>query len=197
MENQPKEPEKDMGIAIIQPRDLTKSVRKVKAELPKYWDNEEVKRLIDGIKNYKHKMLVMFLWMTGLRITEAISLTKGDIDFQNYTMTVRWLKNRKYSHRVVPIHPKLKDILSLYVATMNSPDRVFPMSRQRAWQIVRKNMNGHPHQLRHSFAVHWLRNDGNIIILHRIMGHANVQTTMEYLKIVPTDQGKELLKIPF
>jgi hypothetical protein len=27
--------------------------------------------------------------------------------------------------------------------------------------------------------------------------HAKIQTTMEYLKIVPTDQGKELLKIQF
>lgn len=57
--------------------------------------------------------------------------------------------------------------------------------------------NGHPHQFRHSFAVNWLRNNGDIIILHRILGHTKIQTTMEYLKIVPTDQGKELLKINF
>lgn len=71
------------------------------------------------------------------------------------------------------------------------------MTRQRAWQLTQKYLGGHPHQLRHSFAVNWLRSGGEIVVLHRMLGHSKVQTTMEYLKIVPTDQGKELLKIQF
>ncbi len=142
-------------------------------------------------------MLLQFLWMSGVRITEAVSLRKSDIDFQHYTVNVLWQKSRKYRRRIVPIHPRLRELLQYYTGSMRQEDRVFPMTRQRAWQLTQKYLGGHPHQLRHSFAVNWLRSGGEIVVLHRMLGHSKVQTTMEYLKIVPTDQGKELLKIQF
>ena len=166
-------------------------------EIPKYWDRDHINSIIDNISNPSHKELMRFLWMSGVRITEAVNLKKGDIDFDSYTMTVKWLKSRKYKHRVVPLHPNLRNILQVYTANLKADERVFPITRQRAWQLVRKYFNGHPHQFRHSFAVNWLRSGGDIVILYRILGHANIQTTMEYLKIVPIDQGKELLKVQF
>lgn len=184
-------------LSVLKGQDLTISPEKVKQELPKYWDRDYINERIEGIKNPGHKMLMLFLWMSGVRITEAVSLRKGDIDFQNYIMRVRWLKSRKYKERVAPIHPRLKDILEFYLAPMKAEDRVFPVTRQRAWQLTWKYLNGHPHQLRHSFAVNWLRCGGDIVILHRILGHSKIQTTMEYLKIVPIEQGKELMKITF
>ena len=185
------------AIVVRRAQDLTKAARSVKKELPQYWERDYVNSRIEAVHNHQHKMLLRFLWMSGVRITEAVSLQKQDIDFTNYVMTVRWLKSRKYSHRVVPLHPRLRDLLQVYTATLKAEDRVFPLSRQRAWQLTRKYLGGHPHQFRHSFAVNWLRNDGDLTVLHRILGHAKVQTTMEYLKIVPRDQGKELLKIRF
>lgn len=168
-----------------------------KQEIPQYWDRDEVNRLLDTVENYKHKMLLQFLWLSGVRVTEAVSLKKKDIDFKNHVMRVKWLKSRKYKERVVPIHPILKQILELYTAPMNRDHFVFPYSRQNAWQICKKWVGGNPHKFRHSFAVNWLRQEGDIVILHRILGHSKIQTTMEYLKIVPLDQGKELLKIKF
>lgn len=178
-------------------QDLTKASRTVKQELPKYWDKEYIQQCLEHIENHRHKMLLRFLWMSGVRITEAVGLRKKDIDFQHYAMTVRWLKSRKYKHRVVPLHPQLRDILQVFTAAMKEEDRVFPITRQRAWQICKKDLKGNPHRLRHSFAVNWLRCGGDIVTLHRVLGHSKIQTTMEYLKIVPVDQGKELLKIAF
>jgi len=143
-------------------------------------------------------MLLQFMWYTGVRISEAISVTKGDIDFTNFVMNIRWLKSRKYKYRIVPLRPEIKQLLELYTAYMNQPDIVFKISRQRAWQIYRKYFDkGHPHQMRHSFAVNWLRSGMDIVTLHRILGHSRIQTTMLYLKIVPVDQGKELMKVQF
>jgi len=185
-------------IEVLKDKDLTNSPQYVnKKDLPKYWDRSYINQRIDAIINQEHKMLLRFLWMSGVRITEAISLRKRDIDFQNYTMNLRWLKSRKYHQRICPIHPMLKTLLELFTGKMGLEDLVFPISRQRAWQLTQKYLNGHPHQLRHSFAVNWLRCDGDLIVLHRILGHSKIQTTMEYLKIVPTDQGKELIKITF
>ena len=95
------------------------------------------------------------------------------------------------------MHPLLKDVLNLYVVNMKANDLVFPICRQRAFQITKKYLQGSPHQLRHSFSVNWLKCGGDIVILSRMLGHSKIQTTMEYLKIVPLDQGKELIKIKF
>ena len=168
-----------------------------KKEIPKYWDRDEINGWLEQIKNYKHKMFLKFLWLSGVRVTEAVSLRKKDIDFKHYVMRVRWLKSRKYVERVLPMHPNLKNMLEMYVGGMNQEAYVFPFTRQQGWAIAKKWTEGHPHKFRHSFAVNWLRCGGDIVVLHLILGHANIQTTMEYLKIVPMDQGKELLKIKF
>jgi site-specific recombinase XerD len=178
-------------------QDITNSTKGVKLDIQKYWDKDYINQKIDSVNNLRHKMLLNFLWMSGVRISEATTLQKQSIDFKNYTMTVRWLKNRKYLYRVVPLHPTLRDIMQVYTAPMKAEDRVFPISRQRGWQIVNQTMQGHPHQFRHSFAVNWLRCGGDLIILHKILGHAKIQTTMVYLDIIPIDQGKELMKIEF
>lgn len=184
-------------LQACQKKDLTIHTESVKLDIRKYWDRNYIKAKIQDIENTRHKMLIQFLWMSGVRITEAVSLQKQDINFRDYLMTVKWLKSRKYLRRVVPLHPILKEILEVYVAPFNLEDRVFSMTRQRAWQLTKKYLGGHPHQLRHSFAVNWLMCGGDIVILHKILGHAKLQTTMEYLKIVPIDQGKELMKIEF
>jgi len=188
---------KGKELVVLSSGNLTKSISNVKQDLPKYWDNEYLEERISLIKNYQHKMLLQFLRMSGVRITEAITLRKKDIDFNSYMMNIRWLKSRKYHNRNVPLHPTLKATLEGYTATMKEDDRVFPITRQRAWQIVNKYLDGSPHQLRHSFAVHWLRSGGEITTLSRVLGHSDINTTMIYLRIVPIDQAKELFKIKF
>lgn len=179
-------------------QELTKYAGTVKRdELPKYWERDYVNAQLARIADHRHQMLLRYLWMSGVRITEALSLRRQDCNFSAYTMTVRWLKSRKYLTRVVPMHPRLRDILQVYTATMKAEDRVFPMTRQRAWQLVQKYFDGNPHKFRHSFAVNWLRSGGDIVTLHKILGHSKIETTMIYLQIVPVDQGRELLKVDF
>lgn len=189
--------DKVIDIAVREQKDLTKSEEKVKSELPKYWDKETIKNKLEKIKNHQHKMLFVTLWYSGVRITELLNLRKRDLDFENYTANIRWLKSRKWNTRNIPLRPELRDLLQLYTAGLNSDDKVFDISRQRAWQLSQKYFDGHPHQFRHSFAVNWLRSGGDIFLLSKMLGHARIQTTMEYLKIVPADTGKELLKIEF
>jgi len=184
-------------VIVPKDQDLTFRSQSVKKDLAKYWEREFINGCLDKISNGKHHMLFFLLWRSGIRISEAISLTKGDIDIENYTMTVKWLKSRKYHNRIVPLHPDLRNVLHTYTSTMKSSDMLFGFTRQRAWQLSKKYFGGNPHQMRHSFAVNWLRCKGELVMLHRILGHSKIQTTMEYLKIVPYDQGKELLKVNF
>lgn len=178
-------------------KSLTKSVGTVKRDLPKYWHRDYINERINQVSTARHRVFLQFLWITGVRVTEAVSLRKKDIDYENYTLRVLWQKSRTNRYRMVALHPSLRDVLWTFTASLNAEDRVFPFSRQRAWQICRKHMRGGPHMFRHSFAVNWLRCGGDIVSLHRHLGHSKVQTTMEYLKIVPVDTGKELIKVVF
>ena len=186
-------------LEVLSGQKLTKTIQKVnlKKDLQKYWSKEEIDNKLMLVSDYKHKLFFKFLWMSGVRVTEAINIRKKDIDFDNFLLRVRWLKSRKWNERVLPLHPQLKDMLEFFIAPFNANDLLFPFSRQWAWKLCEKHLGGHPHQLRHSFAVHWLNSGGDIVILHKVLGHSKIQTTMEYLKIVPVDQGKELIKIKF
>lgn len=195
---------------IFEEKNLTKSFIPVKQEPLKYLSRDEVHEIIDAMdatkKNgAKEKLLIIFMWYTGCRITEVINVRKGDIDFLNKEIQIRWLKNRKYYYRVMPIHPNLKSFLELMTATLNKEDLVFPISRQRAWQIIKKHTEWkyswvHPHTFRHSFAVNYLRqadSANDLVILRKLLGHGSILTTMKYLDIVPRDQAKQLAKIQF
>lgn len=184
-------------IIDLKAQDLTKSLQRVKGELPEYWDRSYIRERLHLVTDAKAQMLITTLWRSGIRITEAVSLRKADLLFPDYLMRVRWLKNRKYLHRMVPLHPTLKDILQVYTANLKADDLVFPFTRQRAWQLIQQWLEGNPHKLRHSFAVNWLKCGGDIVTLSRILGHSDLKTTMIYLQIVPVDQGRELLKVQF
>lgn len=185
------------AIDIQSRQDLTKMSESVKSDIPKYWEKDFINYQLNQIENGQHRMLFFLLWRSGVRITEALSIRKQDIDFQNYIITVRWLKSRKYQYRKVPMHPTLKETLQAYTGSLKAEDKLFPFTRQRAWQLCQKYFCGNPHQFRHSFAVNWLRCGCDLFILSQMLGHSDIRITQEYLKIVPMEQGRELLKINF
>jgi integrase/recombinase XerD len=186
-----------MDLAVLDSKDLTNSYDSVKGGLPKYWERDFIVGGLAGIENPGHKMFFTFLWMTGVRVSEALNLRRRDINPVDFVVRIRWQKSRKWSERNIPLHPHLRDLLILFSASLKSDDLLFPFGRQRAWQLAQKYFGGSPHQFRHSFAVNWLRGGGDFVLLSRMLGHSDLKTTMVYLNIVPIDTGKELLKIQF
>jgi len=178
----------------------TKTKAYIKQELRKYLTKDEVNSYLLAMPAGKNKMIVQVLWMTGMRVTELISLHKGDIDFINSRMVIRWLKSRKMQQRVIPMHPQLRDILQFYTAKMNDPDRVFPYTRQWIGKITKSYLKVSPHTLRHSFSVNFLNQSKSpiaLVVLKNLLGHSHIGTTMEYLRIVPNDMAIELEKVGF
>ena len=188
---------------IITPsnQDLTIRQGKVKVAGVKYWDAEYIRDRMGKIDNLNHRIMFAFLWYTGVRITEAINVTKDSLDFINFTATIRWQKHKKkkgpWLTRNIALYPDLKTMLEIFVSSLKAKDRIFPMTRQRAWQLSTRYFGGNPHMFRHSFAVNWLRHGGDIFILSKMLGHSDIKNTMVYLDIVLMDVGRELLKIQF
>lgn len=188
-------------IEVLEPQKVTKTYGIVKKKfLRRYLERDEIQERLSKIHPGRDKMLILTLWMTGMRITEAVNIRKKDIDFENKTLRILWLKSRKYQERIIPLKGELCDMLNFYSASLNGDDKVFGITRQRAHSVVKKCLLVHPHILRHSFAINFLRQSNSptaFVILQKLLGHKRIQTTMEYLRLVPMDMAVELEKIKF
>ena len=49
---------------------------------------EEIKSLIDAVKNLKHRTILMLLYSTGMRISEAANCRIADIDSKNMRIKI-------------------------------------------------------------------------------------------------------------
>jgi integrase len=188
-------------IEVLKRNYLTKHQGNVKKEEQiEYFTKEEMLDKLSRLPPNEYGMLFQFLWRTGVRVTEAISITKKDLDFQNLEIKIRWLKNRKFDTRIIPMHPSLRLPLYPFVAKLNNEDKVFNFTRQYVDQLCKKYSFDHAHKLRHSFAINFLRQSDNptaFVMLQHILGHSHIETTMVYLRAVPMEQKRALEKINF
>lgn len=191
---------KRMELEVLKDKNLTLHIENVKeVEGIKYLDKEAIDNVIQRMENNRNRVFVRFLWNTGVRVSEALSVTKGDLWFSDNLIRIRWLKKRKEQTRTIPMHKSLKELLQLFSGSLNKADKLFGFTRQRAYQIVEECFGDgvSPHTFRHSFAVHYLRQGGRISDLCSLMGHSNLNVTMVYASIVKADLQDEVNKIDF
>ena len=121
------------------------------------------------------------------------ALAMGDIDMQTGAMLVRHGKGRK--QRVVHIVARAQKALWKYVAVhrRSENERVFinrmgePLDAVGVKILVKRlgdraNLKVHPHKLRHTFAISFLRAGGDVFSLQYLLGHSTLQMTQRYLQ---------------
>jgi len=178
-------------------------------DVPVYLSVPEVNAMLEACKDSKRDhLLINLLWQTGCRITEALSITRNDIDTYNLSVRVQIEKqrNKKSRHvfRIIPISSELSNELASYILHYNITNRLFNFSRQRAFQIIKQVAKQagitkpvHPHTLRHSFAVNCISQGVPLPVVKDLLGHSSVLTTMVYLKIVQQDARQFLQQVKF
>lgn len=77
--------------------------RKAK-KLPTVLTKEEVRRLIGGVRNLKHRCLLLITYSAGLRLGEVINLRVRDINFSRGLIFIRAGKGKKDRYRFWPSH---------------------------------------------------------------------------------------------
>jgi integrase/recombinase XerC len=140
--------------------------------------------------------LLTLLYGAGRRISEALSLKRGDAPLGE-TLTIL---GKRAKERVVPMLPVVRDAIATYVniipfagardAPLFLSRRGKPMSAREA-QALMQRLRGRlglperatPHALRHSFATHLLSNGGDLRAVQELLGHASLSSTQVYTDI--------------
>lgn len=146
--------------------------------------------------------ILTLLYGCGLRIAEALSLTRSDAPAGD-VITVTGKGNKQ---RMVPILPVVRDAIGAYLDACPwqgaSDEPLFVGARggplrarivQRQMQSMRGLLGlpetATPHALRHSFATHLLAMGGDLRSIQELLGHASLSTTQRYTEV---DAGRLL-----
>jgi integrase/recombinase XerD len=163
-------------------------------KLPIILSREEIARLIDVVKNFKHKLLLGIAYGAGLRVSEVINLKIGDIDLGELTVTIQQSKGQKDRISVLP--EKLINNIKNLTPGKDNNDYVFESERggklttrtaQKVFETALKKAKIQKpatfHSLRHSFATHLLENGVDIRYVQELLGHSNIRTTQIYTHV--------------
>lgn len=162
-----------------------------------YLTEDEINRLIEGCKKERDRLLILLLFQTGLRISEALSLTPALIrNFEGRPAMEIVGKGKKL--RMVALPANLKDKLESYAyrAKIEPRERFFDINRSRAWQVLNEarmasglEKRVFPHLLRHSDAIIRLRKTGNPKALQYHLGHNTPAMTLRYLSTLTQEDA--------
>jgi integrase/recombinase XerD len=186
---------------------------KVRKRLPKAISSGDMERLLnepaaeETAKALRDRALLELLYATGLRVTELVSLDVGDVNLAS--ATVRVVRPRDKSERIVPIHERAVEPLRDYlergrIQLLRDPreqalflnHRGRRLTRQGLWLIVKHYVHEvgitedvTPHTLRHTFAAHLLDKKAELEYVQQILGHANISTTQIYAQMASEEEN--------
>lgn len=183
-------------------KDIFTDIRPPKAEkkLPTVLPKGEIKKILDVTKNSKHRLLIEFLYSSGLRVSECVCMKIDDVDVNEKMGIVRAGKGKK--DRNIILSNALIGHLSVYLAdrsddnpyifnikdrhiTVRQAQRIIKEASERAG--IKKRV--FCHALRSSFATHLLEAGTDIRVIQELLGHSNLATTQRY-----TNVSREQLK---
>ncbi|GAC1338954.1 MAG: tyrosine recombinase XerC [Beijerinckiaceae bacterium] len=142
--------------------------------------------------------VLALLYGSGLRISEALSLTRRDAPVGERDQVTVLGKGRKT--RTVPVIQKVRETIEAYLGlcpyTLAADGPLFVGARggplsPRIIQLAVERMRGAlglpdsatPHALRHSFATHLLSRGGDLRTIQELLGHASLSTTQLYTAV--------------
>lgn len=165
---------------------------------PTFLRAAERAELLGLVADVRDRAIVTTFLFGGLRLNELTHLDRGDVDFGNRTIHVRFAKGGK--ERTVGLHREAAAALAAYLATRaDGLPPLFLSNRRRriSNRMVQHLLGGYiarcsfadkkhvtPHCLRHSFATALIKaTGGDIQIVQRALGHSNIATTSIYLHL--------------
>ena len=159
-----------------------------------------------GIRN---RALLILLYRSGLRISEALALKPADVDLKRHTARVLHGKGDKATVR--GFHPTATDALARWIDTRkglglrNGPlfctlegAPLYPQYvRILLGRLAEKagiDKRVHPHGLRHTFADELRATGMDVVTISKLLGHSSIAVTSRYLDHLTNDRAVAALE---
>ncbi len=164
---------------------------KIPKDLPKFLSYESIKSALQSIDRsswigMRDYALIVFLYASGARISEALMLRREDIEGE--WLRIRHAKGQK--ERVVPVAASAIKALDAYLDARGFESEYVwcnyqkkPLSRVSAFKITKKYLGVSPHVLRHSYATALISGGADLRVVQELLGHASLLTTQIYTHI--------------
>jgi integrase/recombinase XerD len=166
-----------------------------------YLTAEEVERISQqakrGRNGERNSLLIDLLFQSGLRISEALSITPRHLqEFEDMPCLSIMGKGKKPRRIACPqtLAYRLKSYA--YEKKLDIDDRFFPIWRTTAWYLIKKitreagiQKKVYPHLFRHSDAIYRLRANGNPKALMLHLGHNSPVMTLRYLSTLSAEDA--------
>jgi integrase/recombinase XerD len=162
--------------------------------------------------------LSLFLFYSGLREEETVHLKVEDVHLEPAATAYLRVRDGKGSKdRLVPIVPRLRETLAVYLATtrpgLNPPaakpwlfihcghrnrTTTGPLNTKTLWHFVQDvivpilGRKVGVHTFRHSFGTHVYEASGDLNLLKSLLGHSSITTTAIYAHVTPHHQRAKL-----
>jgi len=162
-----------------------------------YFDTISKERAEVSFHNYRNRMLLLVLYATGMRRSEAVDLKISDWDGSRMVFTVTGKGDKV---REIPVPGGVSEEILLYLNRIKvqfpsrENDRFFVndhggrITAQEVNEMVHEELDGvegftgkkSPHVLRHSLATHLLNNGTDLNSIKEILGHSSLAATQVY-----------------
>ncbi len=192
------------GVIAVNPTEGV-AMPKLDKPLPAVLTTEQIHNLFNQLKEkdfstLRNRAILEMLYATGMRISELLSLTPADIQWEAGEVRVLGKRGKE---RIVPLHPRalqaLREYLNvrqvqfptigfhepLFLTTRGKP--LYPRAVQR---FMKKLLNSvaelehtGPHVLRHTFATHLLDRGMDLMAVKELLGHASLSSTQIYTHV--------------
>jgi site-specific recombinase XerD len=168
-------------------------------KLPAVMTQDEIRSVINAVKNIKHRMLLSLMYSTGMRLSEIANLKIDEVDSKQ--MRIRITSGKGKKDRYVPLSVMILNELRYYYIQYRPEKFLFngagkgrkyaPRTIQHILQFALakaglQNKNYSIHTIRHSFATHLIDNGTDLQAIQQLMGHQHINQTLQYLHLSTT-----------
>jgi site-specific recombinase XerD len=163
------------------------------SRIPNAISEDEAQQLIAAAESPFERAMLLLLLTAGLRRSEVGAIRLEDVDLENHALLVR---GKGAKQRMVPLMPQTAQAIHDYLAVrpeVNQPHLFLsPQGQRLANDYLNRTLRRilaraglakriTPHMLRHTFATHLVRNGVDVRTVQELLGHADLETTANYL----------------
>jgi len=179
-------------------RRLFTRIKRLKLEkpIPNVLSKQEIKELIKVTTNQKHKLIIKFLYSSGVRVGELVNIKIQDLDLLNGFVRIIHGKGKKDRLTIISkdLCKEIKEFIREDQYYLFESNRGGNLTIRSIQEIIKKSSKKakiqrriYPHALRASFASHLYDHGIQIQKIQKLMGHANYKTTHVYVKSSTVD----------